>query len=533
MKTLHDLLQQPAFADLTILTTEASLRVPIVNVDISETPDIASFIEPHSLLLTTGMAFKDDEEGLCQLMNSLKKLPCAGMAIKLNRYIPTLSTRVLDYANQLDFPILQIPDSLTLGQVSYKILSTILEDRTEELFFSMETQKKFANMLFKGATLPNLIEQLSQMVEQPILLLDPFGHLTSTNRFDSISSIETTNVKAEMMDTLLHHQQKRSKDSLTFTLSSAETVSVSVFPIQSEYYLPYLLIIFDNNPAPQNVSPFVIQQALVILALAINKEQALKNKQRLAQLNLFQQLLQTLPTNDLPELSSMLQANQSNYYRVALLQLLPNQSQTFYPSQIDEYVYELVEQVLAESNPTARVLPTDQPYHLALLFRNSLALRESLICIQEKLEHFINIKSALGVGEPVNQFSLCHFSYKEALSVLENHVVSPGIRFYDKQKSIHRIAENVSKEEMAYFCESILKELAYPTNPTDLELRRTLAAYLDSQCKIVETAEKMFLHRNTVHYRIKKCQNLFDAPIDSPELSLQLRVALYLSQPND
>ncbi len=85
MKTLHDLLQQPAFADLTILTTEASLRVPIVNVDISETPDIASFIEPHSLLLTTGMAFKDDEEGLCQLMNSLKKLPCAGMAIKLNR----------------------------------------------------------------------------------------------------------------------------------------------------------------------------------------------------------------------------------------------------------------------------------------------------------------------------------------------------------------------------------------------------------------------------------------------------------------
>lgn len=121
-----------------------------------------------------------------------------------------------------------------------------------------------------------------------------------------------------------------------------------------------------------------------------------------------------------------------------------------------------------------------------------LALRESLICIQEKLEHFINIKSALGVGEPVNQFSLCHFSYKEALSVLENHVVSPGIRFYDKQKSIHRIAENVSKEEMAYFCESILKELAYPTNPTDLELRRTLATYLDSQCKIVETAEKYF-----------------------------------------
>lgn len=28
MRTLHDLLQQPAFADLTILTTEASLRVP-------------------------------------------------------------------------------------------------------------------------------------------------------------------------------------------------------------------------------------------------------------------------------------------------------------------------------------------------------------------------------------------------------------------------------------------------------------------------------------------------------------------------
>lgn len=533
MKKLNDLLAQTAFADLKILTTKANLNVPIVNVDISETPDIAQFIEPHSLLLTTGMAFKNDEAGLCQLITSLKKLPCAGMAIKLNRYIPQLSETVLEYANQLDFPILQIPDSLTLGQVSYKILSTILDDQTEELFFSMETQKKFATMLFKGATLAVLIEQLSQMLDQPILLLDPFGSLLTTHRFEKLGIFHTSELRDKFLESLITQQQNTRFEAFNFTYNSKENALISVFPIQSETYLPYMLVLFEKIPSSQEISPFVIQQSLVILALAINKEQALKSKQRLTQLKVFKQLLQTLPTNELPEFANLLQTDSSNYYRVALLQLLPNPNQSFSTNQIDEYVYELIEEILANMNPRALVFPTDKPHHLALLFRDNLSLHESLIDIQEKIESFIQVKSTFSVGEPVNQCTLAHFSYKEALSLLENHAISPGIRFYDKKKSIYRIAENVSKEEMVYFCESILKELAYPTDPAIIELRRTLLAYLDSQCKIVETAEKMFLHRNTVKYRIKKCQSLFDAPIDSPELSLQLRVALYLSQVND
>ena len=55
--------------------------------------------------------------------------------------------------------------------------------------------------------------------------------------------------------------------------------------------------------------------------------------------------------------------------------------------------------------------------------------------------------------------------------------------------------------------------------------------YLDQQCEITKTAEMLFIHRNTVKYRIKKCEELLNNNIDHPEFSLQLRVALFLSDP--
>ncbi|MEG2601817.1 MAG: helix-turn-helix domain-containing protein, partial [Carnobacterium sp.] len=65
------------------------------------------------------------------------------------------------------------------------------------------------------------------------------------------------------------------------------------------------------------------------------------------------------------------------------------------------------------------------------------------------------------------------------------------------------------------------------------ELRRTLKVYLESQCEITITAKKLFIHRNTVKYRIAKCEELFESPINDPKLSLNLRLALVLSDTED
>ena len=48
---------------------------------------------------------------------------------------------------------------------------------------------------------------------------------------------------------------------------------------------------------------------------------------------------------------------------------------------------------------------------------------------------------------------------------------------------------------------------------------------------IKETADTLFLHRNTVRYRISKCQSILKHDFSDPEYCLQLQICLALTKP--
>lgn len=52
-----------------------------------------------------------------------------------------------------------------------------------------------------------------------------------------------------------------------------------------------------------------------------------------------------------------------------------------------------------------------------------------------------------------------------------------------------------------------------------------LSTYLDCNCNINETADKLFVHRNTVVYKIKKISELLDCDLSE----MEVRVELYLA----
>ena len=85
-------------------------------------------------------------------------------------------------------------------------------------------------------------------------------------------------------------------------------------------------------------------------------------------------------------------------------------------------------------------------------------------------------------------------------------------------------------EEINYFCRKMLKDLAYPSESMYIELRKTLKTFLNNQCEITKTANDLFIHRNTVKYRIDNCEDILGFTISSPENSLNLRLALELSE---
>ena len=58
------------------------------------------------------------------------------------------------------------------------------------------------------------------------------------------------------------------------------------------------------------------------------------------------------------------------------------------------------------------------------------------------------------------------------------------------------------------------------------ELYDTLKAYIDCERSLSQTAAARYTHRNTVLYRVRKCQELLNGDLDSPEKRLYIRISM-------
>ncbi|WP_313469039.1 helix-turn-helix domain-containing protein, partial [Carnobacterium sp.] len=228
---------------------------------------------------------------------------------------------------------------------------------------------------------------------------------------------------------------------------------------------------------------------------------------------------------------------QSTYYQVVYVNPINNLDQEM-EVLLQEEKTTLAAQWLEEQLPllvqNTVIFRLKHTHHLAILFQKKQpgGLEDILLQIAEQLFAVLPIQLAFSFGTPHERMDFIGTSYVEAKLAYEEAAsmdVQPLIHHYHHM-GIMNLFERAETEEVHYFCQSILKELAYPEEENLIELRKTLKTYLDFQCEIAKTAKELFIHRNTVKYRIDNCETIVGMPIADPINSLNLRLALSLSQ---
>ncbi|MDO7486289.1 PucR family transcriptional regulator ligand-binding domain-containing protein [Peribacillus frigoritolerans] len=259
------------------------------SIEISETPDAIHFLAENSLLLTTGYAFKDDPHALCTLISQINELPCAGIAIKLKRFIDKIPPDVIELADSLEFPIIQIPETLTLGAVAHQLLSFIWDNQIEELFYAMHIHKEFTNMMIKGYSLNSLIENLGSLLKCPVLLLDPIGDVTSFSHH-----FRTGNMKIVMKNVQEYIKSDietyLEKNQLTIDIQNTD-ISIKLFRVKTMRPYPYLLIILHPEKLSYPSSQLAIEQASTVISFTLLKNEAIRENSRLLENNFFASLV--------------------------------------------------------------------------------------------------------------------------------------------------------------------------------------------------------------------------------------------------
>ena len=152
--------------------------------------------------------------------------------------------------------------------------------------------------------------------------------------------------------------------------------------------------------------------------------------------------------------------------------------------------------------------------------------------MQQKLRLMLPINIGFALGNAFTSWQQIDKTYTQAnlaFDELKQSSTREPIVYY-QDKGILQLFNHLDAGDVQYFCQTVLKDFAYPEDPNLIELRKTLEVFLNCQGEIARTASKLYIHRNTVKYRINRCEEILGSDITTPEESLNIRIALALSK---
>ncbi|WNS76621.1 helix-turn-helix domain-containing protein [Bacillus sp. DTU_2020_1000418_1_SI_GHA_SEK_038] len=147
------------------------------------------------------------------------------------------------------------------------------------------------------------------------------------------------------------------------------------------------------------------------------------------------------------------------------------------------------------------------------------------------LSQFKNQPIYAGIGRPYNSILKINQSYKEALEVINTakFIGSSQQIFEYKKLGVFHYLETISRQndQMNYRNEELLI-LQRKDQESQTDLVNTLEVYLYNNCRLKQTSDQLFIHINTLKYRIKQITDLTGLDLDDFNLKCQLYIDLQL-----
>lgn len=151
-----------------------------------------------------------------------------------------------------------------------------------------------------------------------------------------------------------------------------------------------------------------------------------------------------------------------------------------------------------------KILVKKDPYLLLLLPMDDMDNRSILSELVKYLESE-NVMVRIAGGFRINELEQLAESYKKAMFVLKAlQNETNRIIYYHEMKMQSILYEVKNKEILEDIMHTILDPLLQ--YDTDLNLYSVLREYLKNDCNIKKTADALFIHANTLRYRLEKVE---------------------------
>lgn len=531
---ISDVLKMEEWKECRLVAGNKGVDREILYIDAMEVPDIIPWIKKNELMITTGYAMNRDEGVLLDIIKAMAKAGSSGIALK-TKFFGEITQKIKDLANELQVPVIEVPRDMAFINLANPLMKKVVNAQNQKLEFNKAMNEKFLEIQIEGGGFQEICAVLGEMLGCVILVADHRQMLLGC--YPEGEGAERWLAKNAYEDTTIQKQLKeyveKSKDEIV--AASAGEWEIRAMGIYVKNKCNGFLYAVGLKGKFDEMSEIALRQAGVYLALEFSKKGLVEQTEYYQDNNFFFDLI-----------SGNIQTEEDAVKRARGLKW-PSFSYILVVGDIDEFekvirnkteaevnifkdeIMQIHKDVLRRHRQCFFVGNKSDSFHC--LFTKDIEKSEILKCMKEiQRQIYKNYGAWITIGVSTEIFSYHDFimAYKKARTAITigKKRGKREICFIEDLRLEEAFFEMAKMDIFREFVDETLLELKMHDEKYETPFLETLKTLAEHHGARKETAETLFLHRNTLAYRIRRIEQLTGADLNDPDVLFQVNLVM-------
>jgi PucR family transcriptional regulator, purine catabolism regulatory protein len=535
MLTVRDLLGD---LDVHLLAGEAGLELPVRWVHISELLDPTPWLSGGEVLLTTGMQL-DTAERQREFVTRLADHQLAALGFGTGLGHDQVPAPLLEIAVQREFPVFEVPYELPFIAITEAAFTQLVNEQYAVLRRALTAQERLERIVLSERGLEALAGALATLIGAAVLVFDPRGEPLVQHAFRRPVEPEAlAALQAEL------RERGRRRDARAYMPSGEDEGRGLALPVAADGSPgpgapgagrspeAWLVAIKDTGPL-SDFDRLTLHQAVTIVALELLRARVAGDTER----RLAGDVLAAVVRGELSgaELSRRLEPFGLSDRVAAIVVARPNDGRGS-PGPA-----EVALSAALRDDAAAGLVATTGTLTCALVpgmdEDELFSLAEG---VAERLGQELEAPVQVAVGRAVAGGD-ARRSFHEARCALEalalgiepvggngagTAAASTRIGTYRDLGSFQLLLSLQDDEALRLFCDSILGPIEASEGHYGGELMRSLEAFIEENGQWERAARRLYCHRHTLRYRIRRVEELTGRNLGSARDRIEFWLAL-------
>ena len=544
MLTVRELLND---LDVRLLAGEPHLDMPVRWVHISELADPTPFLSGGELLITTGMSL-DSARKQRDYVARLADHGLAGMGFGTGFGHKVVPRALIEACEARDFPLFEVPYEVPFIQITEKAFARLVNEQYALLQRSIAAQERLQRIVLSERGLDAIVGALSSLIGGAALVFDGRGELEAQHTFRRELDGE---VIAAVGNEL--HERARRGDGRGFVPNHPELAPRAlVLPVAGadtpDRGLPqaWLVAVKDTGGLAE-IDRLILHQAVTVIALELLRRRVADTTER----RLAGDILTAIVAGELEgqELQRRLEPFGLGG-RVSALVVAPRRAAdgvesalaealraeavsglvanagryvcALLPGFLDEELFELAERLMGRAAEQLGARPPAGAGRAVPAGRAREAYHEARCALEARvLGAHPDAANGNGGSRSTHALRASGTGGSTATTALAARVAT-----YRDLGSFQLLLSLQDSDALRLFCESLLGPIQSGEGHYGGELMRSLEAFIECNGQWEAAARRLYCHRHTLRYRIRKIEELTGRDLSSARDRIEFWLAL-------